>query len=206
MVFSLSTKFDEAQAPMGVEGSSAQHLQEAALTHVIRARAGHENAARAEHLERAEVQFFIAANGGIKVTLALRERGWVQDDGVVLALCRGVILEQVEGISLNPFDLAAVQGSVLVGNFQGRTGTIHAGDLGAVRGEMKGESPLIAENVERFPFGVAGRGGIVLALVEEGSGLLPFQGVELEADGVHGERYRALLPIQKRGGARVKAF
>ena len=94
----------------------------------------------------------------------------------------------------------------MVGNFQGRTGTIHAGDLGAVRGEMKGESPLIAENVERFPFGVAGRSGVVLALIEKGAGLLAFQGVELEADAVHGERCRALLSVEQRGRARGQAL
>ena len=52
---------------------------------------------------------------------------------------------------------------------------------------MEGEASLIAEDVEGFAVGVVGGGGVVLALVEEGSGLLAFEGVVMELNSVHGE-------------------
>ena len=100
--------------------------------------------------------------------------------------------------------VAAVQGGVLVGNFQGGTGTVHAGDLRAMRGQVQGEASLVAEDVERFAVRIAGRSGVVLALVEKGSGLLAFQSVVMESHAVHGERWwRSFCPCSRpegRGG------
>ena len=52
---------------------------------------------------------------------------------------------------------------------------------------MQRKSSLIGEAVERISVSVACGGGIVLALVEEGAGLLPGESIEVEADSVHGE-------------------
>ncbi len=48
--------------------------------------------------------------------------------------------------------------------------------------EMEGEASLIAEDVEGFAAGVLSGGGVVFALVEEGSGLLAFEGVDSEIE------------------------
>ena len=178
---------------------------------MVGAGAGDEDAAGAKHLEGAEVEFFVAAEGGVEVALGFGEGGRIENDGVVVAVGGGVVLEQVEGVGLDPFDLLAfetglVEGGVLVGDFEGGAGAVDAGDLGAAWSEMEGESSLIAEDVEGFAAGVVGGGGIVFALVEEGSGLLAFEGVIVELELVHGEGGGGFFALQQAGDARGKSF
>ena len=59
---------------------------------------------------------------------------------------------------------------------------------------MQGKSSLIAEDVQRFPVRVFGCRRVVLALVEEGAGLLAFQAVVVKADAVHGEDVLVFSP------------
>ena len=66
--------------------------------------------------------------------------------------------------------------------------------------QMKREASLIAEDVEGFAVGVLGSGGVVLALVEEGSGLLAFEGVEVELDAIHGKDGRGFFALHRTGG------
>ena len=75
-----------------------------------------------------------------------------------------------------------------------------------MRSEVESEASLIAEDVEGLAVGVLGSGGVVLALVEEGSGLLAFEGVEMELNAVHGEGGGGLLALQEAGGAGRKGL
>ena len=123
MILGLSADLDEAEGAVGVEGGGGQHLEEVVLADVVGAGAGDEDAAGAEHLESAEIEFLVAAEGGVEIALALGEGGRVENDGVVAAVGGGIVLEQVEGVGLDPFDLSSVQklrvqGGVLVGDFQ----------------------------------------------------------------------------------------
>ena len=52
---------------------------------------------------------------------------------------------------------------------------------------MESEASLIAEDVEGFSVGVLHGCTVVFALVEEGSGLLALERVEMKLDPVHGE-------------------
>src|SRR5208283_5861984 len=88
------------------------------------------------------------------------------------------------------------------GDFERGAGAVDAGDVGAARGEMEGESALVAKNVEGVAMGVLGGGGVVLALIEEGSGLLAFERVELELDAVHGEDCGTLFTGEQAGRVR----
>jgi hypothetical protein len=72
-----------------------------------------------------------------------------------------------------------VERRVLIGDFERGPGTVDGGDLLAGLRQVKGKASLIAENIERGAVGVLRAGGVVLALVEEGSGLLAFAGVEV---------------------------
>ena len=206
MIFSLSSDLDHAEGAVGVAGSVSQHAQEVSLADMVGAGAGDQNAAGAQHLQGTQVEFFVAAEGGIEVALALGERWRVEDDGVVALAGGGVVLEQIEGVSFDPFDfrlalVAAVKSCVLVGNFECSPGTIYAGDVGTAREQMKRETSLVAEDVEGIAVSVLGSGGVVLALVEEGSGLLAFEGVELELDTVHGEDGRGFFALHQPRGA-----
>src|SRR5438270_7794497 len=109
---------------MSIQGSSAKHSKEIRLADVVRAGAGCEDAARTQHLQGAKIELFVAAKSSIEVALAFGEGGRVEDDGVVAAIGRGIVLEQVEGVGLDPLDPGpVVEGGVLVSNFQGGTGT-----------------------------------------------------------------------------------
>ena len=129
--------------------------------------AGYKGSAGSKHLQGPKVELLVAAQGGIQIALGLGEGGRVQDNRVVSPIRRRIVLEQVEGIGFDPFDLAAVQGGVLISDFEGGARTVYARDVGAMPGEMKGETPLIAEDVEGLASGVLGRCGVVLTLIEE---------------------------------------
>ena len=76
---------------------------------MVRARAGDQNSAGPKHLYGAKVQFLVAAKGSVEITLALGERGGVENDGVVAPISRGVVLEQIESIAFDPLDLRLIQ-------------------------------------------------------------------------------------------------
>ena len=105
MVFGLTANLDQPQGAVGVVGGVGQHFEEVGLADVVGAGAGHQDAAGAEHLQGAEVEFFVAAEGGVEVALTLGERWRVEDDRVVALTGGGVVLEQIEGIGFDPFDL-----------------------------------------------------------------------------------------------------
>ena len=67
--------------------ASRHHLQVLGWADVVGAAAADQDAARPQHLQRAQVELFVAAQGGFQVLLALGEGGRVEDDGVVVA-CR----------------------------------------------------------------------------------------------------------------------
>jgi len=52
----------------------------------------------------------------------------------------------------------AVQRGILLGDLEGSTRAVDAGDVRAAWGEMKREPALVAEDVERVSRGVLGRG------------------------------------------------
>src|ERR1043165_3674737 len=143
MVFCLAANFDQAEGPVGIQRSCGQHFEEAVLVHMVRAGASYKSAARAEHLEGSKVEFLVAPERSIKVPLALGEGRRVKNDGVVATISSSVVLEKVERVSLDPLDFTAVEGCVLVGGFQGRTGAVGASYLGAAGGEVKGEASQV---------------------------------------------------------------
>ena len=216
MVFGLSADLDQAEGAVGVEGCGGEHFEEIGLADVVGAGAGDEDASGAEHFEGAEIEFFIAAEGGVEIALGLGEGGWVEDDRVVAARLVGptwgrIVLEQVEGVGFDPFDFVfpqqpLIQRCILIGDFEGGTRAVDAGDVRTMRGEVKGESALVAEDVESLAVGVLRGGGVVFALVEEGPRLLAFEGVEAETDGIHGERGGSLFALQQAGGAGRQGF
>lgn len=152
--------------------------------------AGDEGSAGAEHLDGAEVELLVAAHGAFGGALGLGEGGWVEDDGVVLLAGGLVLAEELEGVGFEPLDLGlkvGVELSVAVGYFEGAEAGVDSGDLTAVLGHVEGESALISADVERGAGCVAGCGGVVEALVEEGSRLLARACVEVKTKAVDGE-------------------
>jgi len=129
VVIRLSSNLDQTEYAVSITGSAGKHFQEVGLANVVGARAGDENSTWAEHLEGAEVEFLVAAEGGIEVALGFGEGGRVENDGVIALAGGGVVLEQIEGVGFDPFDFAPIERGVLVGNFERRPGAVDAGDV-----------------------------------------------------------------------------
>ena len=146
MISRLSPDLDEPKSPMGVEPSRGEHFEEIGLTDVVRAGAGDENSAGPQHLEGAEIQLLVAAECGVEIALGFGESGWVEDDGVVAASLLsasrgGIVLEQVEGIGFDPFNLLCpqkrlIESGILFGDLERRAGAVDGRNLRAARGEM----------------------------------------------------------------------
>ena len=175
--------------PASVHGGRDQHLLEIVLRDRLRAGAGHQYAAGTQHLQRPQVDFLIPAHGLGKGSFVAGERRRIEHDGVVLAAGGGVILEHVEDIAFQPFDLphlllGLVQDGILLGGLQRLAGGINAGDLGANPREVQGEPSVVAKAIEGLAVGVARGGGVVFALVEECAGILSAEGIEIKSDAV----------------------
>ena len=67
MVFRLGAPLQQAQGFVGVPRGFGDHCDEIGFAHMVGARAGNESPAGAKHLQCAEVQFLVAAEGGFEV-------------------------------------------------------------------------------------------------------------------------------------------
>jgi hypothetical protein len=187
MVSGLAADLDQAERAMSIEGSGSKHLEEGALAHVIRAGTADEDPAGSQHLQSSQIEFLVSTERRVEVALRLGEGWWVEDDGVVKPVGGSIVLQQVERVGFDPFDFALIQSCVLVRHLQGWTGTINPSYGRASGSQVESEASLITENVERLSMSVCSSRGIILALVEEGSGLLSLEGIEVEVHTVHGE-------------------
>src|SRR5919109_2427359 len=119
MILGLPPNFQDAQGLLGIQGSFGNHVQEVGLADVVGTAAGHQNSSWAEHLQGTQVEFFVAAQGGIQVLFGFREGGRVENNGVELTAGGGVVLKQIESVGFEPFDFVSIEGGILIGNFEG---------------------------------------------------------------------------------------
>src|ERR1700722_3928483 len=109
MIFGLSSVFYDTKISVGIAGRTSHHFEILRRTQVVGATAADQDAAGSQHLECPEIQLFVAAQGGIKVGLALGEGGRVEDNGVIAASGVCIVAQQIKGVGLDPFDLASVK-------------------------------------------------------------------------------------------------
>ena len=88
-----------------VEGSFGNHLQEIPLGDVERARTGHKTAPGTKHLERAQIQLLVSAEGGINIRLLARKGRRIQDNRVEAPALLVRCFQEIEAIGLDPFDI-----------------------------------------------------------------------------------------------------
>ena len=62
---------------------------------------------------------------------------------------------------------------------------------------MQGKATLVAEDVQSFALGVTRGRSVVLALIEEGAGLLSLQRLVVKAHPVHGEDGAGLFALNQ---------
>src|SRR5208283_2938746 len=192
VVLRLAALLEDAHLAACVGCSGAKHPLEFGFADVERAGAGDEDASGPQHLQGAEVELLVAAQRGRHGAFGFGEGGRVEDDGVVLASGGSVVLEQVEGVGLDPFDLAAavlsqVELLIPLGDFQRGTRRVNRGHALAHARQVQREAALVGEAIERLTMAIAGGSSVVFALVEEGASLLSGKSVEVKAHAVHGE-------------------
>src|SRR5579872_330400 len=206
MVLGLGKVLHNSNNPVTVLSGRADHFQELRWAHMVRARTGNQDPPGPEHFECAKIEFFVAPQGSLEVAAALGEGWWIKDDGVVLPAGGCVVPEQVEGVRFNPFDLSAIEGGIALGHLKGRTGAVHSGNARAGFRQMKSESALVAEHVERLTVGITGCRGIVLALIQKCTRLLPLKGIVMKFNAIHGDNGRSLVSLKQTRGSWWKLF
>src|SRR5664280_3387831 len=155
----LAAFFQKSHSAARIDSGGTEHREEFAFADVERTGAGDENAAWPKHLQGAEIQLLIAAQRGRHGALGLGERRWIENDSVILPPGGSVVLEQIKGVGLDPFDLAAtVSGPVELlvpfRHFQRRTRRVHGGDALASPRDVQRKSSLIGETIERVSVSV----------------------------------------------------
>src|SRR5713101_1338000 len=118
MILGLPAIFYDSKASVDIPGGACDHIEILGGADVVGAAAGDQNAAGTQHLERPQVELFVAAKGSFQAALVLGEGGRIEHDGVVPASGVGVVPQQVEGVGFDPFDLTAVERTVAVGYLQ----------------------------------------------------------------------------------------
>ena len=155
---------------------------------MVGAGAGHERPARTQHLQSAQIELLVAAQGSGYGALGFGKGGRIEHHRIEGLARRTPIAQKVEGVGLDPFHrglkAVAVDLQVLFRHLEGCAGGIDAGHLGTGPGQVEREAALVGADVQRFPAGIALGRGVVEALVEKRSRLLPRVGVVVKGQTV----------------------
>ena len=113
--------------------------------------------------------------------LVLRERGRVEHDGVELLPLVERVAEEVEGVGRDHVHVAQLVALRVGGDLRaGGVADLHRGHLLRLERQLQGEAAHVAEAVQRLAEGPLAGHHVVVALVEEGAGLLAGEQVHLE--------------------------
>ena len=163
-------------------GSGEDGIAEMILGNHLRATERKEDAALLNLLESLVVQAGIALEGIVERTTMLGEGGRIEDDEVVLVASLFEILKGILTKGLMALIVGEIQFDVAVGEFDGLGTTIDGMDeLGPTPHSVKRKTASIAEHVEyALASGVAFEQGTIFALVDEETGLLTSEPVDIE--------------------------
>ncbi len=163
---------------------------------MVGAGTGHQQAPGAHHLKSAQVQFFVSAQGSLDSSLAFRESGRIENDGVKDLDGVRPIAQDLKRVRLHPIhlrrELGAIGFQVSLRHLERGARGIDARDLAADLGQVQGEAALIAAHIERPP----GRAqllrpllgcGVVCLLVKKSARLLSGIGVVVKHKSVKPE-------------------
>ena len=114
---------EQPHAPPRIACRRSHNSCEIRHRNMVRAGAGHENAARTKHSKRSQVQLLVAAQSPLNGALRFGE-GWrIENDRVVHGSGIAPIAQQVKGVGLDPIYLRVIQRvavglEVALGNFE----------------------------------------------------------------------------------------
>ena len=100
-----ATAFEQAHAAMGVSGGRGDGGLKIGPADMMRAGAGDEKTAGAQHFESAEIQLLVAAERSFNGALGFGKGGGIENDGIERLACLGPVAEDLKGIGLDPIDL-----------------------------------------------------------------------------------------------------
>ncbi len=188
VVWSSSTAFQKTNAALRIAGGSSHHAVKLVPGNVVRAGAGHQRSPRPQHLQRAQIELFVTAQGAGHGALGFGKSGRVEHHGVE-GVARGApVAQKIECVGLDPLhrglDAVPVDLQVLFRHLERGPGGVNAGHPGTGSGQVQCKTALIGADIEGLATGVARRGGVVQALVEKRSRLLPGVGVVVKGQPV----------------------
>ena len=208
MVWSSSTAFQKTYPTVRISSGGSQHAVKIVPGKMVGTGAGHKRPPRAQHLQRAQIELFIATQGAGHGTLGFGKSGRVKHHRVE-GVARGApVAEKIECVGLDPLnrglDTVPVDLQVFFRYLERRPGGVNARHPGTESGQVQGKTALIGADIEGLATSVARRGGVVQALVEKSSGLLPGVGVVVESQPVDvkdgGQLGNGLGGVQRRLG------
>src|SRR5207249_8830290 len=131
--------------------------------------------------ERAQVEFFVAAQGRLDVRFLARERRRVEHNGIEALAFLVSGLQEVEAVGFLPLHVReAVQFLVAARERERFGGNLDSEDRIALARQSHRESARVAEAIEQAPARVLLCRGAILALIEKAAGLLPAREVVAE--------------------------
>ena len=173
MVQRLSAELAQHDATSAVGRGLLEHLEEERLREVVRAAGGEQKSAGREQTHRAQVDLLVAADRSRKCGPRLGECRWVEHDRLEPRVFALAGLQVLEGVG---FDEGAVRESiaaeVLLRAGECVCRRIQRDDAVRSACEMERKGAVIAEAVERASACDAADERSVLALIQEGPGLL----------------------------------
>ena len=170
--------------------ASARFSRNSSRDGVVGAAEGGEDAALIQQLERAQVDFLVAAHGVHEGLFVAGETRGIEDDEVVVGFG---VFEEIEDVVFEHLDVQAVELGIVAGGLAGGGGDIDGGDMGGTGlGAGEGEAALVGEAIEHaFALGELGDLGVGLELVEVEAGFLAVEEVDLEIQVVGADDERA---------------
>src|SRR5579863_1692959 len=150
---------------------------------MVGARAGDQQAARLEQLQRPEIDLLISAMSRRDAVAVLGKSGGIENDHLEAAANLVVLLEDVEGVALAEADVRdRVQVLVALGRLDRGRGHFDALHVLAPIRNSKSKAALVAEAVKNIARRVLPGRPVVFALVEKGSRFLALLQRASEAD------------------------
>ena len=186
MVESGATALEEAHAARGIGSGRGHGRFEIGPADVMRAGAGDEQTAGAQHFERAKVQLLVTAQRALDGAFSFCEGRRIKNDGVKFFTGLRPVAENLEGVGLYPINISgnasAVGLEIALCNFKRGARAVDARDLATDLRKVQGETAQVATDVERTAVSPEAlrpllRRGVVGALIEKGSGFLARVGV-----------------------------
>src|SRR5208282_987566 len=109
MILRRPSVLHNTQRLVSILGGVGDHFEEVRGAHMKRAGTRSQNPSGPQHLHRAQVEFLVAAQRLVEIALGFGEGRRIENDGVIAPVGGRVFSQDIEGVALDPLQLAAVE-------------------------------------------------------------------------------------------------